>query len=416
MAARKSSSTGKLWNEPALRERLVDQLAGMLRTHRAEVDPDKSFDEYGLDSIDAVIASGQIGEELGIELPPEFLLYHRSINAVVYALLNSRRTETPANAPQAKEAVIFLFPGGGGRDERSLIRFREQSAPTLNFEVVGFGDWREWIEQDLDFDKLATRACFHIEALQSEGPVRLAGYSQGGQLAYASALTLARAGRPVEFVGLLDSVAQRPTEPAPSEAGVMQRALHLAGRYIGAVMRGRMHPYKDMRIRLMRALWRLCRGPAERRKLLRLIARAGMLFRGAGGLRLNSYIQIGLFAELWGAWFAQNCHAQSLHSPVFLFRSGDPGLPDRGWAACCTDLTVVPIAGDHLTIFDAEHLEGLITRFVAAVRREAYSKRPRADGPAKSSAEQNAEDATVSAMQDPSSADCWVSERRNYRS
>jgi thioesterase domain-containing protein/acyl carrier protein len=375
MIASKSPSTEKTWDEPALRKVLIDQLAGVLRTPYTEVDPAKSFDEYGLDSIDAVIATGQIADKLGIELPPEFLFYHRCVNAVVNALLKGRQEDVLLSTPKAKEAQIFLFPGGGGRDERSLLRFRDQSASTLNFEVVRIGDWRNWIEHDLDFDKLATLACHQIEALQSEGPLRLAGYSQGGQLAYASALILAHAGRPIEFVGLLDSVAERPTELAPSDVGVLRRALLLLGRYFGAVLRGTNPYHKDVRIRLVRALWRLCRGSADRRRLLMLVARAGMLFRGAGGVRLNNYIQMQLFAELWGAWSAQNCRTQSMHSPVFLFRSVDPGPPDRGWAASCSDLTVVPIAGDHYTIFDAEHLDGLITQFVTAVRRKVHPKR-----------------------------------------
>jgi thioesterase domain-containing protein/acyl carrier protein len=363
------------WSEPALRELLTGQLAGMLRAHRADVEPDKSFDDYGLDSIDAVIATGLIADQLGIELPPEFLLYHRSINAVVRALLNNQRTEAAVPAPLTKEALIFLFPGGGGRDERSLIRFRDQSAASLNFEVVAFGDWRDWVEQDLDFEKLAARARQHIESVQTEGPVHLAGYSQGGQLAFATALALERAGRPVEFVGLLDSIAHRPAPP--ETGGRLRRAWRMGSRYIGAAIRRTNVNHKDTRIRLVRALWRLCRGPAERRKLLMRVARLDALFRGAGGVRLNGYIQMHLFAELWRAWFAQGRYSQPLHSPVFLFRSEDPGLPDRGWAACCTDLTVVPVGGHHLTIFDAEHLQGLVSRFVAAVRREAHSKRPR---------------------------------------
>ena len=74
MARRKLPLCGKRWNEPTLRELLVGQLAGTLGVHRIEIDPTKSFDEYGLDSINAVIATELIGERLGIELPPEFLL------------------------------------------------------------------------------------------------------------------------------------------------------------------------------------------------------------------------------------------------------------------------------------------------------------------------------------------------------
>jgi len=104
-----------------------------------------------------------------------------------------------------------------------------------------------------------------------------------------------------------------------------------------------------------------------------LMAQNDVLFRGAGGVRLNNYIQMRLFAELWDDWFAQS-HSRPLDSRVFLFRSDCPGPPNRGWKGCCSDLTVIPVAGDHHTMFDAEHLEGLVTRFVTAVQREAHFK------------------------------------------
>ena len=362
------------WDEPALREVLVDQLAGYLRTDSAEIDPDKSFDEYGLDSIDAVIASELIGEKLGIELPPEFLLYNRSVNAIVGALLNNQLTDVPASSPKAEEYPIFLFPGDGGREHHGLIRFLDQCGRTLNFQVVRPGDWRDWIKHDLDFDELATRACRHIETIQAEGPVRLAGYCSGGELAYASALIFSRAGRPVEFVGLFDSSIELDSsvEGPPfgsSGFGVIPRALRLARRFVV--------DHKNAGRHLVTALWRVWRGPVERRKLLMLVARIGVLFRGRGGVRLNKYIQMRLLAELSGAWFAQNCRSQPLDSPVFLFRCGALGPPDRGWRGYCSDLTVIPIAGDHFTLFDAEHLEGLATRFIAAVRRESQWKTAR---------------------------------------
>jgi thioesterase domain-containing protein/acyl carrier protein len=348
MAKHKLLSSETKWDEATLREVLVGQVAGFLRTHTAQVDPEKSFDEYGLDSIDAVIATELIGEKLGIELPPEFLLYHRTVNAIVRALLNNQFTDVPANARQAQKALIFLFPAGGGHMGPGLIRFREQCATTLNFEIVRSGDWRDWIKHDFDFDKLATRACSHIETIQAEGPVRLVGYSLGGPLAYVSALTLSRAGRRVEFVGLLDS-------------GV--RMNNMPNRH-----------YKSARVRLVHAHWRQCCGPVERRKLLTLLAQNDVLFRGAGGVRLNKYIQMRLFAELWDDWFAKNGRSQRLDAPVFLFRSDCPG--PRGWKDCCSDLTVIPVAGDHFTMFDMEHLEGLVTSFVTAAQREAHFNRP----------------------------------------
>lgn len=375
MARRKLPLCGKRWNEPTLRELLVGQLAGTLGVHRIEIDPSKSFDEYGLDSINAVIATELIGERLGIELPPEFLLINRSIDAIVRALLDSQRSDGPVGTLQGNGAAIFLVPGAGGRDEPSLIRFRDQSAPTLTFEVVRIGEWRDWIEHDLDFDGLIARACRHIEAVGTERPLQLAGYSQGGQLAYATALSQSRAGRPVRFVGLLDTYSDVSAGQAFPRTRILSGALRFGGRSIGAMVLGRKGLYRrgEARIRIVMTLWRLCRGPEERRKLLIFIARFGrLLFRGPGGVSLDLAIQMELYAELWGAWFGKNGPARSLRSPVFLFRSGDPGSPDRGWEAWCSDLKIVPVAGGHHTMLDEEHMGGLITRFVAAVRSVAF--------------------------------------------
>jgi hypothetical protein len=82
-------------------------------------------------------------------------------------------------------------------------------------------------------------------------------------------------------------------------------------------------------------------------------------------------IQMALFAELWSAWIRKNGPARSLHSPVFLFRSDDPGSPDLGWEGLCSDLTVVPVEGGHLTMLDEQHVGGLVTRFASAVRSVA---------------------------------------------
>jgi thioesterase domain-containing protein/acyl carrier protein len=375
MTSRKLPLSEKRWSEPALRGLLAGQLAGMLGARHMEVDPAKSFDEYGLDSIDAVIATELIGERLGIELPPELLLINRSIDAVVRALLDGQRSSGPADTRRCNGAAIFLVPGGGGRDEPSLIRFRDRSAPTLTFEVIRIGEWREWIERGLDFDGLIARACQQIEAAGAEGSLQIAGYSQGGQLAFAAALSLSRAGRPVRFVGLLDTYSDVSAGQAFPRTRILSGALRFGGRSIGAMVLGRKGLYRrgEARIRIVMTLWRLCRGPEERRKLLIFIARFGrLLFRGPGGVSLDLAIQMELYAELWGAWFAKNGPARSLRSPVFLFRSGDPGSPDRGWEAWCSDLKIVPVAGGHHTMLDEEHMGGLITRFVAAVRSVAF--------------------------------------------
>ena len=66
------------WSEAALRKLLIELLAQTLEVDSSEIDPTKSFDECGLNSIAAVIATGPLGERLGVELPPEFLFKNNS--------------------------------------------------------------------------------------------------------------------------------------------------------------------------------------------------------------------------------------------------------------------------------------------------------------------------------------------------
>jgi thioesterase domain-containing protein/acyl carrier protein len=364
------------WSEAALRSLLVELLAQTLEIDGSEIDTAKTFDECGLDSIAAVIATGPLGERLGVELPAEFLFRNNSIDEVIRALLG----EGPTDAQPAGFAPIFMFPGGGGRDGPHLIRFRAQCASDLAFEVISIGSWRDWIEHDLDFDSLARRARQQIENIAADGPLRISASSQGGQLAFATALALSQAGRRIEFVGLLDASldgaslggASRAAGSGPKWRTGASGGVWRIGRQSFFEMLGQKNSRRDgsMRVRAFRGLWLRCRGPLERRRLLRLVARFGRaLFQGPGGVRLDLAIQIALFQSMSNAWFEQKRLTARLDWPVFLFRSDDPGDPDLGWGSVCSNLKMVPVGGDHHSMFDPEHLNGLVTQFEAAFRQ-----------------------------------------------
>jgi thioesterase domain-containing protein/acyl carrier protein len=361
------------WTASALQTLLMNQFAKLLKVHSEALDSSKSFDEYGLDSIDAVITTGWLGDQLGIDLPPEFLFRHNSVDKVVRALLNGDYRESSAKNRPNKRVPIFLFPGAGGRDEQALIRFRTHSAQIATFEVVRIGDWREWIEQDLDFEKIVSRVCQHIKEIVTEGPLLLAGYSQGGQLAYATALALERIGRRVTFVGFLDSAPRGPTLDQPPKNGLVKSVtdwLRVAKQVIAAKISNKSPG--EGRIRVIALLWPLRQEPDERRKLLTRVTRFDhMLCRGMGGVRVDVFIQMRLFWELWTTWLEKNAPPQLLRAPTFLFRSEGPGSPSLGWEAYCSDLTIVTVPGDHHTMFDMEHLDELIDQFIAAVDRVA---------------------------------------------
>jgi thioesterase domain-containing protein/acyl carrier protein len=364
------------WNEAALRKLLIDLLAETLEVDGSEIDPAKSFDECGLDSIAAVIATGPLGERLGLELTPEFLFKNNSIDEVVQALLDERGHGS-SKSPPAGVAPIFMFPGGGVRDYNvGLVRFRARCAPDLAFEVISSGDWRDWLEQDLDFDSLVRRACRQIEDVAPEGPLSISAYSQGGYLAFASAIALSQEGRRIKFMGLLDPGALSGHPHVPSgfsePLGVLRGALRLAIYWFVGKVLGKKYFHRDgsTRLRAIRGLWFRYRGHSAQIRLLRLVVRfSRLLFHGPGGARLDLAIQLMLFESLWSAWIEQKRFTTPFDWPIFLFRSRDPGEPDRGWGLVCSNLRIVPVDGGHLSMFDAEHLDGLVGQFEAAYRR-----------------------------------------------
>lgn len=77
-----SERTAALPSADAIRRLLIKELAAMLNTGEAEIDTEKDFDDYGLDSTDAVIIAGLLEEQLAIELDPELLLRNRTVDQV----------------------------------------------------------------------------------------------------------------------------------------------------------------------------------------------------------------------------------------------------------------------------------------------------------------------------------------------
>jgi len=83
------------WNEADLRVIVIGPLAEKLGVQPESFDSAKSFDEYGLDSIDTVLVAEAIANRLGVTLVPEFLFEHRSVDAVVRELLSLKSGNDP---------------------------------------------------------------------------------------------------------------------------------------------------------------------------------------------------------------------------------------------------------------------------------------------------------------------------------
>ena len=70
----------------AVRKLLIAELAAILLIDESQIDTSKPFDEYGLDSTDAIILVGTIEDHTQMELEPELLIQNRTIEDVIKSL------------------------------------------------------------------------------------------------------------------------------------------------------------------------------------------------------------------------------------------------------------------------------------------------------------------------------------------
>src|SRR5262249_48231105 len=104
------------------------------------------------------------------------------------------------------------------------------------------------------------------------------------------------------------------------------------------------------------------RGGSE---LVLMVVRGKRAFLPGGNrIRGDNFFQMRVFAKMLGDWTEENKKRSFHNTPVVLFRSEDPGSPDLGWRAYCSNVTVISVKGDHHSMLTSE---GLIGQLIAEV-------------------------------------------------
>jgi acyl carrier protein len=87
-----SSATQIAPTAQAISTWLSARIAATLKIQPSQVDPDITFDRYGLDSMQAVSVTGDLGDGLGLEeLPPTLLYDYPTINQLAAHLADTVR-------------------------------------------------------------------------------------------------------------------------------------------------------------------------------------------------------------------------------------------------------------------------------------------------------------------------------------
>lgn len=181
----------------------------------------RAWNRSGGDSLKALQFILRLEEEVGRKVPLD--LFDPGLTADGFTAVLARAF---GEAPGADAGpVVFLFPGIGG-DEPRLAALRKGLARRVSFETIEYPDLPESVAELSDRERLISRAIAQVEARAPKGPVRLAGYSLGGIVAFEVACRLAAQGRAVERLILIDSqLLPRLQSVTPAQIKALQAAL-----------------------------------------------------------------------------------------------------------------------------------------------------------------------------------------------
>ncbi|AKH41238.1 thioesterase domain-containing protein [Altererythrobacter atlanticus] len=174
--------------------------------------PDIPWCETGADSLKSVLFMLHLEQLLGISIPLDNLTRDTTPRELASAIAD-------ISSPSSENAPIFLLPGMLG-DEPRLVAFRQSFTDRIRFHLLNLPDIERSSRVLSSIPLSAAILREEIEKLQPQGPIRLAGYSVGGVIAFEIATQLEAAGREVTFLCLLDPFLRiRLHKPLIDEAG-----------------------------------------------------------------------------------------------------------------------------------------------------------------------------------------------------
>ena len=318
---------------------------------------DSSFDEMDGDSLRLLQLIFHIERLSGRSLPLE--RFPGELRPSQFALeldrfIQNLGPERPADLP-----VVYLVPGVGG-DEPQLAQFRAACSDEIDMRVVEYPPLGRLAGGT--FDDIVTHIASHLEQAAGDGAIALAGYSMGGDVAYAVAESLGRRGRSVSVLCILDTNTTG-REPEPPPRGRIERRSPLA-RLFQIFSRG---VWNELVAAMLPA-------KVVARPSVQTLLRGLLVFRWALPQNVDFFLSRHLSEALVRAhhdeWI-RNGPTSRLDAPIVLFRSEqseNSGLPDDlGWGLRTRDLKIVNVRGSHFTMLSRENNAILREEFIRTV-------------------------------------------------
>jgi nonribosomal peptide synthetase DhbF len=349
------AGSGESYQAPSTpEERLLCRLfAELTGARRVGIHDDFFF--LGGNSLSVMLLLAHVRRETGREISIRSV-FRQPTPAGLARLLHAKYPSVE-DTPNHLAFPVFLLPGMGGEDLR-LARFAVECDRAVRMIPITYPDWFQMVDSHFDITALVAHAIKQIEAVAPSGPLYLAGYSMGGRLAFSIAAALSAAGRPIQFLGILDSLAM----PQKSLSRKMEMLMT-------AVRSGTL-----LRFLVVQVSRRLARD--KHRLIFHFLAK---ITRARLPVRLKYFVDRCLLEALqitvmesWGAHITSM--SPKIDVPIFLFRSDErpAHVPDDlGWNMFSSNVTIVPVGGDHHTMFDPPRLAFVRDLFIGAIQTGA---------------------------------------------
>jgi acyl-coenzyme A synthetase/AMP-(fatty) acid ligase/thioesterase domain-containing protein len=312
-----------------------------------------SFEEAGGDSLQLLQMIFELERLAERALPME--RFHGGLTVQGIAHEIDLCLGAPTKTLAADTATIFMFPPIG--IDSYLTEFRAACVARVEVRQVRYPELRALAGPGMSFETIAAGTARQIGAMKPVGRLILAGYSDGGDMAYAAARHLQAGGRDVARLLILDTDASGVSYAAPAIERTRGR-----WRLPSYIRHPTIHHYRRLvELLVPGRLLRTATGRALLRCVLafRLPIPASIAFITS----LKAYMVV--FDEHHRRWSGEADFAP-LTVPMVLFRSQErrPGTPDDlGWRNRTTDLTIVPVPGDHSTMLGASNGTALAQEF-----------------------------------------------------
>ena len=360
VVSRNAATPGRPPGTPdeALLCRLFARLTGY-----AGVAVDSDFFDIGGNSLRAMILVTELRQH-GRHLPLAGLYAGRTPAAIAATWTRSGPSSTEALRP-----TLFVIPGCGGDDPGSAS-FRVSCADAVDSVLLEYPDWPRFASSDFDMNQLVAELAGRVRSLRPQGPLLLAGYSQGGFIAWAMARLLEEQGCAPDLLLLIDAVLIDLDQRTLARSR-MRRALDRFNVFAESY---RAHKWSGLAGALGDAVaYRVVRWPHLLRLLVRLRPlrlpasfRYRLRFSVACELQRRAVAQSGLTAEV------DQMGAYGGNAVLFRASMARAETIDPDWMTRCSKLEIQEAEGDHRSILTSRGGQSLavqMQRAISAVSR-----------------------------------------------